>query len=231
MNRADLSKQPDAVSTMFDGVAPRYDLLNDVLALGQVRAWRRAMVDSLGLAPGQSVLDVAAGTGTSTAALADSGLRAVAADFSAGMMAEGRRRQPHLPFVGADATALPFGDDSFDGAVVSFGLRNVQQPKKALAEMMRVVKPGGPVVVCEFSTPTNRAFKTVYKNYLMKALPAVASSVTKAGSAYEYLADSIAAWPDQDGLSQWFLETGLVTVQHRNLSGGIVALHRGYVPQ
>lgn len=231
MKRADISKQPKAVSTMFDGVAPRYDLLNDVLALGQVRAWRRATVEALGLTRGQSVLDVAAGTGTSTAALADAGLRAVASDFSSGMMAEGRRRQPHLPFVGADATALPFADDSFDGAVMSFGLRNVEEPKQALAEMKRVVKPGGPVVVCEFSTPKNRAFKTVYKNYLMKALPAVASAVTSEGSAYEYLAESIAAWPDQDGLSQWFLETGLNTVQHRNLSGGIVALHRGYVPR
>ncbi|MDK7743117.1 demethylmenaquinone methyltransferase [Helcobacillus massiliensis] len=230
MNRADLSKKPVDVSSMFDGIAGRYDLLNDILAFGQVRSWRRAMVEALDLRPHSDVLDVAAGTGTSSAAIAAAGHRVIASDFSEGMMQEGRRRQPHITFIGADATALPFADDSFDSAVVSFGLRNVQQPQKALAEMTRVVRPGGSVVVCEFSTPNNRVFRHVYSNYLMKALPAMASAVASDGSAYTYLAESIAAWPDQQGLRSWFLDAGLEKAQYRNLTGGIVALHRGYVP-
>lgn len=217
---------------MFDGVAGRYDLLNTVLAFGQDRGWRSAMVEALDLPreSGARVLDVAAGTGTSSAAIARAGHRVLASDFSAGMMAEGRKRQPHIPFVGADATNLPFTSDSFDAAVISFGLRNVVEPRKALSEMARVVKPGGTVVVCEFSTPNNRAFRHVYSRYIMGMLPHVASQVSANGAAYSYLAESILAWPDQEGLREWFLELGLERAQYRNLSGGIVALNRGYVP-
>ncbi len=232
MTRADLTKNPADVSTMFDDVAGRYDLLNTVLAFGQDRGWRTAMVEALDLPKGSGarVLDVAAGTGTSSAAIAREGLQVLASDFSAGMMAEGRKRQPHIPFVGADATNLPFKPHSFDAAVISFGLRNVVEPRKALSEMTRVVKPGGAVVVCEFSTPKNRAFRHVYSRYIMGLLPRVASQVSANGAAYSYLAESILAWPDQEGLREWFLDLGLERVQYRNLSGGIVALHRGYVP-
>lgn len=230
MSRADLDKKPFDVAGMFDSIAGRYDLINDVAALGQVKKWRQAMVDALTLQPGDAVLDLAAGTGTSTAAIVSQGARAVAADFSLGMMTEGRKRQPGIPFVGADAQRLPFDDDSFDAAVISFGLRNVQSPKVALAEMARVVRPGGAVVVCEFSTPTNAPFRAVYERYLMKALPAVARKFSSDSGAYDYLAESILAWPDQSELEQWLLGAGLETVQHRNLTGGIVALHRGYVP-
>ena len=232
MTRADLTKKPADVSTMFDGVAGRYDLLNTILAFGQDRGWRSAMVEALDLPreSGARVLDVAAGTGTSSAAIARAGHRVLASDFSAGMMAEGRKRQQHIPFVGADATNLPFTSDSFDAAVISFGLRNVVEPRKALSEMARVVKPGGTVVVCEFSTPNNRAFRHVYSRYIMGMLPHVASQVSANGAAYSYLAESILAWPDQEGLREWFLELGLERAQYRNLSGGIVALHRGYVP-
>ncbi|MDU5963452.1 MAG: ubiquinone/menaquinone biosynthesis methyltransferase, partial [Dermabacter sp.] len=190
MTRADLTKNPDDVSTMFDGVAGRYDLLNTVLAFGQDRGWRTAMVEALDLPQGSGarVLDVAAGTGTSSAAIARAGHLVLASDFSAGMMAEGRKRQPHIPFVGADATNLPFTSDSFDAAVISFGLRNVVEPRKALSEMARVVKPGGTVVVCEFSTPNNRAFRHVYSRYIMGMLPHVASQVSANGAAYSYLA-------------------------------------------
>ena len=149
------------------------------------------------------------GSGTSSAAIARAGHRVLASDFSAGMMAEGRKRQPHIPFVGADATNLPFTSDSFDAAVISFGLRNVVEPRKALSEMARVVKPGGAVVVCEFSTPNNRAFRHVYSRYIMGMLPHVASQVSANGAAYSYLAESILAWPDQEGLREWFLELGL----------------------
>ena len=185
MTRADLTKQPQAVATMFDDVAGKYDLLNAILAFGQDRGWRAAMVDALDFRDGARgmVLDVAAGTGTSSAAIAAQGHRVIASDFSPGMMREGRKRQPEIPFIGADATNLPFASDSFDAAVISFGLRNVHEPQTALAEMMRVVKPGGRVVVCEFSTPTNRILREIYSNYLMKALPPLAARVSANGPA------------------------------------------------
>ena len=230
MSRADLEKQPYDVATMFDGIAKRYDLMNDVAAMGQVGMWRDLMVEALEIEPGGQVLDLAAGTGTSTTAIARAGARVVAADFSLGMMSEGRRRGAPVPFVGADGQHLPFAEDSFDAAVISFGLRNVHEPREALAEMVRVVRPGGRVVVCEFSTPTWGPFRTVYEKYLLRALPAVAGTVTTTPDAYEYLAESILEWPDQEALRGWFLEAGLERTQYRNLSGGIVALHRGVVP-
>ncbi len=229
MSRADLDKKPYDVAGMFDSIAGRYDLMNALMAPGQVSRWRRTTVDALDLPPESRVLDLAAGTGTSTAALIDAGLRAVACDFSLGMMSEGRRRQATVPFVGGDAQNLPFADDSFDGAVISFGLRNVQDPRRGIAEMARVVRSGGVVVVCEFSTPTNRAFRSVYSNYLVRAIPAVARRVAASPDAYDYLAESILSWPDQDELRSWFEGAGLGTVQYRNLNGGIVALHRGVV--
>lgn len=230
MSRADLDKQPSDVAGMFDSIAPRYDTVNDVAALGQVRMWRRAMVDSLELAPGDRVLDLAAGTGTSAAAIVEGGAQVVAADFSLGMMVEGRRRGAPVPFIGADAEHLPFADDAFDAAVISFGLRNVQAPQQALAEMARVVRPGGRVVVCEFSTPTSRLVRTGYEKYLLRALPKVARRVASNADAYDYLADSILGWPDQKELRYWLEEVGLINTQFRNLTGGIVALHRGLVP-
>lgn len=230
MSRADLEKQPYDVATMFDGIAKRYDLMNDVAALGQVGMWRELMVEALEVSPGDMVLDLAAGTGTSSAAISGAGARVVAADFSLGMMTEGRRRGAPVPFVGADAQHLPFATDSFDAAVISFGLRNVQDPQAGLAEMVRVVRPGGRVVVCEFSTPTWAPLRTVYEKYLLRALPAVASRIATTVDAYEYLAESILEWPDQESLRRWFLDAGLERTQYRNLTGGIVALHRGAVP-
>lgn len=230
MSRADLDKQPYDVAGMFDSIAGRYDLMNDVAALGQVQMWRAAMVDALGIEAEDTVLDLAAGTGTSSTAIARAGARVVAADFSLGMMAEGRRRGAPVPFIGADAQHLPFADDSFDAAVISFGLRNVHSPRTALDEMVRVVRPGGRVVVCEFSTPTSSLFRTVYEKYLLRALPAVARRVATSAVAYDYLAESILEWPDQESLRRWFLDAGLIRAQYRNLTGGIVALHRGVVP-
>ncbi|WP_422117309.1 ubiquinone/menaquinone biosynthesis methyltransferase [Brachybacterium sp. UNK5269] len=230
MSRADLEKKPYDVATMFDGIAKRYDLMNDVAALGQVRMWRELMVEALEVGPDDAVLDLAAGTGTSSAAIARTGARVLAADFSLGMMTEGRRRGAPVPFVGADAQHLPLATDSFDAAVISFGLRNVHEPQTALDEMVRVVRPGGRVVVCEFSTPTWPPFRSLYENYLLRALPAVAGRLATTVDAYEYLAESILEWPDQEQLRGWFLAAGLESAQYRNLSGGIVALHRGVVP-
>ena len=238
-NRADLGKDPKKVRGMFDQVAPRYDLTNDVLSIGQDRLWRVATRRAIAPQSGERILDLAAGTGASSAALAGSGADIVAADFSPGMIAEGRRRYgpdaagggiPNLTFVEADAIDLPFGDDEFDAVTMSFGLRNVDQPKKALSELLRVTRPGGRVVICEFSHPPSPAFAGLYRFYNGRVLPAVARLVSSNADAYEYLGESIAAWPDQRTLAAWLREAGWVDVAYRNLSFGIVALHRGRKP-
>lgn len=231
MSRASLDKDPHDVAAMFDGVARRYDLTNDVLSLGQDRAWRRATLTALYAVPGEKVLDLAAGTGTSSEPLADAGVRVVPCDISTGMLAVGKQRRPDLPFTAGDATALPFADDSFDAVTISFGLRNVVDTVGALEEMRRVVRPGGRLVVCEFSTPSWKPFRAVYDGYLTKALPAVARVVAKQSAAYSYLAESIQDWPDQVGLARLMKQAGWGSVAYRNLTGGIVALHRATNPE
>ncbi|GAA1346720.1 demethylmenaquinone methyltransferase [Falsarthrobacter nasiphocae] len=227
---AGMDKNPAEVASMFDQVAPRYDLLNDILALGQTRGWRRATVAAVDARPGERVLDLAAGTGTSSEPYADAGIEVVAGDISEGMLAVGRERRPDIEFVYADALDLPFEDESFDVVTISYGLRNVQDTSRALAEMLRVLKPGGRVVVAEFSRPVNPLFRTVYIEYLMRALPAVARAVSPNPDAYVYLADTIREWPGQEELAQEFAEAGFQDVEYRNLTGGIVALHRAVKP-
>lgn len=226
MTRADLDKQPADVAAMFDDVARRYDLTNDVLSLGQDRRWRRFVVDAVDPRPGQKVLDLAAGTGTSSQPFADRGAQVVPCDFSLGMLRVGKSARPHLSFTAGDGTRLPFADDTFDAVTISFGLRNIVDPDAGLREMRRVTRPGGRLVVCEFSHPTNRAFRTVYVEYLMKALPSVARAVSSSPDAYVYLAESIRAWPDQAGLAERITAAGWHGTEWRNLSGGIVTLHR-----
>ncbi|HEY3994925.1 MAG TPA: demethylmenaquinone methyltransferase [Mycobacterium sp.] len=228
MSRAALDKDPRDVASMFDGVARRYDVTNTVLSLGQDRYWRRATRSALSIQPGHKVLDLAAGTAVSTVELQKSGAWCLAADFSVGMLAAGAARD--VPKVAADATRLPFGDDVFDAVTISFGLRNVVDPQAGLREMARVTRPGGRLVVCEFSTPTNALFATAYKEYLMRALPRVARTVSSNPDAYVYLAESIRAWPDQEQLAHRISAAGWAAVRWRNLTGGIVALHAGYKP-
>ena len=215
---------------MFDDVAPKYDVVNDVLSLGQTRRWRRIVVDAVGAVPGQRVLDLAAGTGTSSEPYADAGIDVVACDFSLGMLKVGKRRRPDIDFVAGDATNLPFADNSFDASTISFGLRNVNEPKKALTEMLRVTKPGGRLVIAEFSSPVVPVWRTMYTEYLMRALPPIARKVASNPDAYVYLAESIRAWPNQEGLAAWIAETGWQDVAFRNLTGGIVAVHRAVKP-
>jgi len=228
MIRASLEKKPRDVAAMFDGVARRYDLTNTVLSFGQDRRWRRRTRDALGLRPGQRVLDVAAGTGVSTAELARSGASAIASDFSLGMLRAGvnRRGRAELPFVAADALHLPFADASFDAVTISFGLRNVVDVPAALAEFARVTLPGGRLVICEFSTPVLPGFRQLYLNYLMRALPWIARRVSSNPDAYVYLAESIRGWPDQQQLARIVEAAGWSDVHWRNLTGGVVALHR-----
>jgi demethylmenaquinone methyltransferase/2-methoxy-6-polyprenyl-1,4-benzoquinol methylase len=230
MPRASLDKQPRDVARMFDAVASRYDVTNDVLSLGQDRLWRRATVEACGAGPGQCVLDIAAGTGTSSEPFADSGADVVPADFSLGMLRVGHHRRSDLGFTAADAMRLPFADASFDVVTMSFGLRNVADPDTALREFLRVTKPGGRLVVCEFSRPTNAALRTVYSRYLMRSLPAVARRVSSDPESYVYLAESIQEWPAQRELAEQVAAAGWERVQWRNLSGGIVALHRATRP-
>lgn len=220
---------------MFDEVSPKYDLLNDVLSVGNSRLWRIATTKAVAPRKGMRVLDLAAGTGTSSAALAAHGAHVTAADFSEGMLAEGRRRNAGndlIDFVWADATQLPFEDDSFDAATISYGLRNVSEPKVALAEMARVVKPGGRVVIAEFSRPASGPVNWAYTQYNRHVLPRVAGVINRdAAEAYNYLNESIETWPGQEELAGWLREAGLERVAYRNLSLGIVALHRGFVPR
>jgi demethylmenaquinone methyltransferase/2-methoxy-6-polyprenyl-1,4-benzoquinol methylase len=215
---------------MFDAVAKRYDLTNDVLSFGQDRRWRREVLTAVDPGYGEKVLDLAAGTGTSSQPFADAGATVVPCDFSIGMLQVGKKQLPHLPFTAGDGTQLPFADDTFDAVTISFGLRNIVDPVKGLAEMRRVARPGGRLVVCEFSHPTWSPWRTVYLEYLMKTLPAVAKAVSSAPDAYVYLAESIRAWPDQAGLSRLLRGAGWSDVEYRNLSGGIVALHRATKP-
>ncbi|MBF4566303.1 demethylmenaquinone methyltransferase [Plantibacter sp. VKM Ac-2876] len=233
MNRADLSKQPEQVSAMFDDVSTKYDRMNAVLSVGNDALWRIATTRAVGPAAGERILDLAAGTGTSSAALARNGAQVVAADFSPGMIAVGREKyadRSDIQFVEADATDLPFADEEFDATTISFGLRNVVRPKDALAEMLRVTKPGGRIVICEFSTPTFGPMRAAYNLYLERVMPLVAGVASSNAEAYTYLNDSIRAWPSQPELAAWLREAGYEYVAYRNLTGGIVALHRGLKP-
>jgi demethylmenaquinone methyltransferase / 2-methoxy-6-polyprenyl-1,4-benzoquinol methylase len=266
MARADLDKRPGDVAAMFDAIAGRYDLLNDILSGGQVRLWRRAVARIAGARPGDRVLDLAAGTGTSSLTFTATGADAVACDFSLGMLRAGRARswrgrwgtqggpggesralQPRdttaghqsgnaggsggvapsgrLSFVGGDALRLPFRDEAFDVVTISFGLRNVADPAAALAEMRRVTRPGGRLVVCEFSTITIAPVDMLYRRYLINVLPAIARRTARNPEAYEYLAESIADWPAQRELAGLIEAAGWSAVRWRDLSMGMVAVH------
>ena len=221
-------KDAALVQAMFDRVAPRYDLANTVLSLGQDAHWRRVTA-AAAWPEGAHVLDVAAGPGNVAVELVRQGAEHVTAlDLSYNMLHEGAR-QGHvgISWVNGDALALPFPDASFDAVTISFGLRNVPDPEAVLAEFARVTRPGGRVVVCEFADPTWRPFREVYRRYLVGALPRIARVVSSSASAYQYLADSILAWPDRRTLAGWMRGAGFVEVRVRDLSGGIVAVHRG----
>jgi demethylmenaquinone methyltransferase / 2-methoxy-6-polyprenyl-1,4-benzoquinol methylase len=249
MTRANLDKRPGEVSAMFDRVADRYDLMNDVLSLGQDRWWRRIVARTVGARPGELVLDLAAGTGTSSRTFAADGATCVACDFSLGMLQVGARRQRptqescpaagaagaagragQVRFVAGDALDLPFRDQAFDAVTISFGLRNVADPGAALSEMLRVTRPGGRLVVCEFGHLPWPRVNTLYESYLATALPMVARRLSGSPEAYDYLAESIKDWPAQPELARRMAGAGWSAVRWRNLSLGVVALHQARRP-
>jgi demethylmenaquinone methyltransferase/2-methoxy-6-polyprenyl-1,4-benzoquinol methylase len=225
MTRADLDKKPADVAAMFDALAGRYDLMNDVLSMGQVRLWRRRVQRILAAGPGDRVLDLAAGPRTSSSARA-----------SFGMLRAGHARlaksdplpdQPKgaVAFAAGDALRLPFSDGAFDAVTISFGLRNVHGTRDALAEMRRVTRPGGRLVVCEFSTITVEPVDRLYRRYLTGALPAIARRAARNPEAYEYLSESIADWPAQRELADVIRSAGWSAVRWRDLTLGVVAIH------
>jgi demethylmenaquinone methyltransferase / 2-methoxy-6-polyprenyl-1,4-benzoquinol methylase len=231
VSKADLSKKPQEVAAMFDAVADKYDLVNDLLSFGQARSWRRKVAKLVAPQSGQVILDLAAGTGSSSVAFLKPGVRVVAADFSQGMLAQGRLRHPELEFVFADATKLPFKAGEFDTVTISFGLRNVENTTLALSEMLRVLKPGGKLVVCEFSAIPNRLLHSLYRIYLKRILPLLSRLVSKAPQAYNYLAESIDAWPKQRELVEMIEKIGYQSVEFRNQTLGIVAIHTARKPK
>ena len=227
MSRANLGKDPDEVAAMFDGVARRYDIVNDLLSLGRTKAWRRAATQIIAPAPGMKILDLATGPGSSSEPLHKAGATVFSTDFSEGMLAQGRKSRPYLNFSKADALNLPFEAESFDLTTISFGLRNTVDYAKALAEALRVTKPGGRIVVMEFSHPTWPPFRSLYLGYLMRALPAIARKTASNPDAYIYLAESIRAWPDQRQLARAMEAAGWGSVTWKNLTFGVVAVHSG----
>lgn len=225
MSRANLNKDPDEVAAMFDGVAKRYDLVNDLLSLGRTKAWRKKTTAIIAPKPGMQILDLAAGPGSSSEPLYKAGATVFATDFSEGMLAQGRKARPYLNFSKADALNLPFEDNRFDVVTISYGLRNTVKYEKALAEALRVTKTGGRIVIAEFSHPTNRLFRTIYTKYLMRLLPAIAKKTASNPDAYVYLAESIRAWPDQSALAKSLEGAGWSSVTWKNLTFGVVAVH------
>jgi len=227
---------------MFDQIAERYDLLNDVLSLGQDRWWRRVVAATVAARPGERVLDLAAGTGTSSRTFTTSGAYCVACDFSLGMLQVGARKaasrpQPDRPaagpvrFAAGDALALPFRDRAFDAVTISFGLRNVADPDAALAEMLRVTRPGGRLVICEFGHLAADRLDAWYGRYLSTALPAVARRLSPSSDAYSYLAESIREWPRQAELAGRIRAAGWSAIRWRNLTLGVVTVHAALRPE
>lgn len=237
MTRAQLDKQPHEVAAMFDRTAKRYDLVNNVISLGQFRLWRKAVAEAVDAGPGEIVLDLGAGTGTSTDYFTGLGARAIASDFSLGMLATGVSRRggnsltgSGVPFIAGDALNLPFADDAFDAVTISAALRNVHDTDRALREMLRVTRPGGRLVILETSHVTIKAFDLVYREYLMRLLPKAGRIFGSNNDSYEYLAESIREWHDQPALAAIIQRAGWQRVAWRNLNLGIIAIHRAFKP-
>jgi demethylmenaquinone methyltransferase/2-methoxy-6-polyprenyl-1,4-benzoquinol methylase len=232
-----LREKARRVRAVFDSVANRYDLMNDLMSLGAHRAWKQLTLSLTGLKPGQRALDVAAGTGDLAAGLArqvgPSGL-VILTDINAAMLQRGRDRlidaglAGNLAYVQANAESLPFGDNAFDCITIGFGLRNVTRKDRALSSMRRALKPGGQLLVLEFSRPVAPGLKPLYDTYSFQVLPRLGELVAGDAASYRYLAESIRMHPSQEELLAMMQAAGLEGCRFHNLAGGIVALHRGY---
>jgi len=219
---------------MFDRVAPRYDLANTVLSFGRDRRWRERAAAATGLAAGETAVDVACGTGGLTVQLArlQPRARVLGLDFSWEMVLRAAQAGDGwvLGLAVADAMRLPLRDASVDVVTIAFGLRNLPEPGHGLLELRRVLRPGGRLLVCEFSRPVVPVLRQVYDRYLQRLLPLAARRLSSDPEAYQYLARSISAWPDRPELARWLRDAGFEQVRWQDLTGGIVALHRGTVP-
>jgi demethylmenaquinone methyltransferase/2-methoxy-6-polyprenyl-1,4-benzoquinol methylase len=221
----------EAVREMFSGIAGRYDLLNHLLSANIDKHWRRKVRDRLSKIlgdPDAIVLDVACGTGDLSVELQrDGNATVIGTDFCRPMLAIARKKAASIPFVEGDAMALGFPDDTFDAVTIAFGLRNLSNLKDGVSELNRVLKPGGTLVVLEFSSPVVPGFREAFNFYFSRVLPRVGGFVSGSRGAYEYLPDSVSKFPDQKTLASMMRETGLQKVKYENLTGGIAALHIG----
>lgn len=230
-------EKADMVADVFHSVAAKYDLMNDLMSFGIHRIWKRFTIDASGVRRGQRVLDLAGGTGDLTAKfsrLVGENGEVVLADINSSMLKVGREKLRNKGIIGnvnyvqANAEALPFPDNYFDCITIAFGLRNVTEKEKALASMFRVLKPGGRLLVLEFSKPQFAPLSKAYDAYSFHILPRIGEMVAKDAGSYRYLAESIRMHPDQDTLKQMMNDVGFENTTYHNLTGGIVALHRGF---
>ena len=227
------------VGAVFDSVAGRYDIMNDLMSFGVHRLWKRYAAELTAVRPGQRILDLAGGTGDLARLLAprvgQQG-HVTVSDINAAMLNHGRERLTdaglagNIDYVQADAQQLPFADNSYDVVTIGFGLRNVTDPQLALTAMTRCLKPGGRLLVLEFSKPTSGLLKSVYDTYSFRILPALGKQIADDADSYRYLAESIRMHPDQETLLEMLKTAGLVRCEYFNLTGGIVAVHRGFKP-
>jgi demethylmenaquinone methyltransferase/2-methoxy-6-polyprenyl-1,4-benzoquinol methylase len=230
-------EKADRVRKVFDSVASNYDIMNDLMSLGIHRLWKHVAIDLSAVRNGQHVLDLASGTGdlaSRFAGLVGPEGRVVMSDINLAMLEEGRKRMVDAGHVGnveylqINAEEIPFPDNSFDCVTIGFGLRNVTDKDKALREMFRVIKPGGRVLVLEFSKPVSKPLEKIYDFYSFKALPLMGKLVAKDADSYRYLAESIRMHPDQETLKQMMQDAGFERCDYHNLTGGVVAIHRGF---
>ena len=232
-----VEEKAERVRSVFDSVASRYDIMNDLMSLGIHRLWKHIAVDLAGVRTGMKVLDLASGTGdlaSRFAGLVGPEGEVIMSDINLAMLEEGRKRMVdeghagNIDYMQIDAESIPFPDNSFHVVTIGFGLRNVTDKEKALREMHRVLKPGGRALVLEFSKPTSKPLEKLYDFYSFRALPLMGRLVANDADSYRYLAESIRMHPDQETLREMMEEAGFERCDYHNLTGGIVAVHRGF---